>query len=669
MRTILLIVFLCACVAGQPADPAYAPLAQAYQALKLQDYAKAVDAFEQAIALAPDRPAIHKDLAYTLLKIGENESARDHFAAALKLDPSDRHVALEYAFLCYETKMQAEARLVFDRVRKTGDATAEQAFQNIDRPLAEGIARWTEALRQAPENFSAHLELARLSEQRGELEAAAQHYREAFRLKPSERELLLDIGRVAKAQGNAEEAMVALLAASRGLQPRVAESARELLPTRYPYVYEFQQALELDPKNVELRRELAYLHLEMSNPRDAESLFLWILEREPNDLWSAAQVGFLRLNRNDRTGAQPLLDRVLKGDDDELADRVRVALRMPQTLRRRGDVSRSRISNEARALAEKSIAAGYMKDALKYLRIAHETDPLDFWVINKLGWANNVANRDAEAIEWFKMARKSDDPTIAAEATQSYNNLRPGLSRFRTTAWAFPFFSSRWKDAFGYGQVKTDYKIDGLPFRPYISMRIVGDLKQSTGPSANPQYLSESSFIFGVGVASNTWRHATAWFEAGEAVKYIPNRKDIGAAIPDYRGGISFAKGFGRLLGGAKGYFAETNDDGVFVSRFGDDFLAYTQNRLGYTFAPSESPGGVQAQIYWNANATQDSNRQYWANFVETGPGVRFKLNALPKSMLFSVNFIRGAYTVNEHNPRRPNYYDLRAGFWYAFVH
>ena len=40
-----------------------------------------------------------------------------------------------------------------------------------------------------------------------------------------------------------EEAHAALLAASRGGEPRAAEAARELLPNRYPYVYEFRKAI------------------------------------------------------------------------------------------------------------------------------------------------------------------------------------------------------------------------------------------------------------------------------------------------------------------------------------------------------------------------------------------------------------------------------------------
>jgi len=158
--------------------------------------------------------------------------------------------------------------------------------------------------------------------------------------------------------------------------------------------------------------------------------------------------------------------------------------------------------------------------------------------------------------------------------------------------------------------------------------------------------------------------------EAGESVKYLASHTGVGTAIPDYRGGLSYVKGFGHMIGGSGGYFAETNDDGVFVSRFQNDLLLYSQNRSGYTFAEAEGfLGGLQPQIYWNYNLTADRDRQYWANYVETGPGLRFRSAALPKSMLFSVNFLRGAYLVNAGNPRRPNFFDVRAGFWYAFTH
>jgi tetratricopeptide (TPR) repeat protein len=581
----------------------------------------------------------------------------------MRLDPTDQHVALEYAFLCYETKQQVIARRVFDRIRKTGNANAEQAFQNIDKPLADGIARWSKAVEIDPGNFSAHQELATLAEQRDELQLAAANYEEAWRLRPDERLLLLDLGRVWKLLDRIEDAQVALLAASRGAQPRVAEKARELLPPRYPFVYEFEKALQLDPENIHLRREFAYLLLQMDRKQEAEQQFLLIHQSAPDDLLTSAQIGFLRLNRRDIAGAQPLFDQVLKGGDEELADRVRVALKMPQTLNRRPETPHGQPISEARTLAEKSLTAGYMKDALKYLTVAHEADPVDFWVMLKLGWVYNILHDDSQAIQWFNLARKSPDPAIASEASKAYKNLRSGQEPFRTTVWLYPFFSSRCHDAFGYGQVKTEFKLGDLPFRPYVSMRFVGDVRGSTGATLSntqPQYLSETSVIFGLGVASRTWYGVTAWAEAGEAVKYLTSRSDVGAMIPDYRGGLSYAKRFGHLLDGTNGFFFETNEDGIFVSRFQNDMLLYSQNRSGYSLS--------HAQFFWNYNGTVDRLRQYWANYVETGPGVRFRVPALPKSMLFSISFLRGAYTENEGNPRRPNYYDVRAGFWYAFT-
>ncbi|MCL4854454.1 MAG: tetratricopeptide repeat protein, partial [Bryobacteraceae bacterium] len=409
---VLLLTALCPALLF-PADT----LGQAYEALRNREYAKAISLFETAIQEDPGRVAVRKDLAYTYLKIGENELARDQFAEAMKIDASDHHVALEYAFLCYETKRQADARRVFDHVRKNGDtasrATAEQAFQNIDRPLAEGIARWEKALELSPDNFSAHRELAELAEQRDEPVLAAEHYEKAWRLRPDQRSLVLALGRVWKQAGRAEEANALLLAASRGAEPRTAEAARELLPARYPYVYEFRRALTFDPQSVELRRELAYLLLEMGEKSQAEEEFDAIVKAVPEDLLSSAQLGFLRLQRGDSESAMPLLDKVLKNADEELADRVRMMLKLPQTLRRRPETPKRKISIEAKIMGERSYEAGYLKDALKYLKIANENDPLDFSVMLKLGWTNNLLHQDKDALQWFSLARSSPDPAIA----------------------------------------------------------------------------------------------------------------------------------------------------------------------------------------------------------------------------------------------------------------
>ena len=656
------------CAAAQTADPDYAILEHAYDALRVKDYDRAIAGFEQAIRLAPDRASVRKDLAYTLLKVGETEEARDQFAEAMRLDPGDDHVAMEYAFLCYETRQTAIARRLFDGIRKKGNATAAQAFENIDRELRDGIARWSKAVELSPENFSAHEELARLAEQRDELDLAAANYERAWRLRPDRRDLLLDLGRVWKAQGRAEDARSALLAASRAPHPRVAEEARELLPSRYPYVYEFQKALELDPANTNLRRELAFLELQMNNRDAAEQEFSHVLRESPDDLLAAAQLGFLLVERGDSAGAMPLFERVLKGDNPELAARVREALHLPAELKKRAEEP-APSAVPARQMAEKSLELGYLKDAIKYLQIAHENDPLDFNVMLQLGQTYNNLKDDRDAILWFDLARRSPDPSTAAQATRAYKNLAPALRKIHTTFWIYPMFSTRWHDVFAYSQVKTELRLPHWFLRPYVSARFIGDTRGAVNVAdLGPQYLSERSVILALGLSTATWHGATGWFEAGESLRYAPTPTDPGRVVPDHRGGVSYAKGFGNLLSpGRRGWFAESNDDGLYVSRFAHDTMLYSQNRTGYTLRSTEK-FGFHAQLFWNWNATVDALGQYWANYVETGPGLKFRFEELHAPLDFSLSALRGSYLINQGNPRGPNYNDLRVGIWYAFT-
>lgn len=678
MRVVVTIL-LFAALAGAEEDPAYQALTRAYSELHLKDYDRAVADFSEAIRLSPHRADIRKDLAYTYLKIGEPDLAREQFGEAMRLMPSDTHVALEYAFLCYEAQdrtghgdaitWKATARQIFDRVRTTGDtssrATAEQAFQNIDGPLAAGIDRWTKALAIGPESFSAHFELAELAEQRDELDLAAANYLRAWQMIPDRKGVLLDYGRVTLRLNHTAEGNAALLAASRSGEPRAAELARALLPTRYPYVYEFRRALELDPHNVELHRELAYLLLRMADrneasPLEAETEFRTIVDTEPSDLLSAAQLGFLYLSRNETAMATPVLQRVLDGDDDDLANRVRVALHLPLKLKKTSTPREA--AAEARIMADRSLQAGYLKDALRFLKLAHDADPIDFSLILKLGSVYNMLHDDTTAMRWYALARRSDDDAITDKASESLDALRPGVERFRTTFWAFPVFSTRWDDTFAYAQIKTEMKLDWTSwFRPYLSVRFVGDTRMTlpgTGP--NPLYLSESAFVVGGGVGSRVWHGAKLWAEAGSSMGYLS-----GHLLPDYRGGLTWSRSGGEgIASKERGLFWETNEDLIYVSRFDHDTLGYTQSRVGYTPVTPL----LQTQFFWNFNATTDIKRQYWANFFELGPGVKFHWTGMPDALTFSASALRGVYLINQGNPRRPNFDDLRVGIWYAFT-
>lgn len=664
-------MFILAALLAQGPDPAWNALSRAFESLHDGDYDTAIAAFEKAAVLAPGRADIRKNLAYTLLKTGDSEASRVQFGEAVRLDPADQHVALEYAFLCYEAHddapaRKAEARRIFLRIRQAGAdatlrATAEQAFQNIDLPLKTGIARWQQALAKSTPSFSAHYELAQLAEQRDELDLAAAGYRAAFQLLPERKSVLLELARVQTARHDPAGAMAALLAASRGNEPRAAELAREQLPARYPYVYEFRNAMELDAKNGALHRELAYLLLSMSEKGEAakepaELEFESVVNSSPDDYLAAAQLGLLYLADHRDNQAMPLLKNVLAHGDAATANRVRMALHLPLVLE---DHKAPESFLDPRLSGERSYQAGFLKDALRFFTVAREANPIDSSVALKLGWTNNLLHDDASALRWFDIARHSADSAVAKEAQKAWQNLRPGLQRVRTTLWIYPLYSSRWNDLFGYGQVKTELRLKKLPLHPYVSVRFVGDVR-GVAADATPTRLSESAFVPGAGVATEQWHGGLAWFEAGRGFSYVTGRR-----WNDYRGGVSWSRTLGTPLAAEQGgWFLETTADSVYVSHFNNDLINYSQNKAGRTLLF----GGFSTQAFWTANMTFDVKRQYWANFAETGPGFRFHPPGMPASVNITLSAIRGVYLTNHGNPRRPNFTDFRAGVWYAFT-
>lgn len=642
----------------------------AYEALRRKDYDAAIAGFRTALATSPQHLLLRKELAYTLMKVGETEQARDEFAAVVALAPEDWRSALEYGYLASETGKVREARRVFDHLRKSPlaevRAAAETPFRNVDAPLEEAARRSMAAIAHDEADYGAHLELARTAEQRDDPALAARHYLRAWQLRPVERALLVDVGRMRQDTGDLTGATAAFLVAARSANSRAAELAKERLPRRHPYASEFQAALLLDPGNAGLRRELGFLWMAAGKPREAESEFQKLLAVAPDDLLAMAQLGLLRLGRGDRAGALPLLERVLAGPDETLRARVKQVLDPPRPLQQRPAApppgASPPLSNKE--LGRKSYDAGFLNDAARYYRAAHEENPADPEVNLGLGYTYNMLRQDEEAIRYFDLARRSGDAKQRAEARKAFLNLRPQTARLRTTAWMFPMFSSRWHEGFGYGQVKTEIRVGKLPIRPYLSLRMVGDSQVRAG-GLSPEYLSESAFLPGIGVQAALWRGLTAWAEAGMALHYR-QRTDIGRAVPDYRGGVSLFRSYGPGRSMAEhGWNFETTADFVLLSRFRWNGLIYSQNRPGYTLP---SLGALQWRAVWNANLVTDTRHEAWANFFDTGPGLRFRLRAMPAGMVWSLDALRGRHLREAGLTRPPVYHDLRAAVWYAFT-
>ena len=241
----------------------------------------------------------------------------------------------------------------------------------------------------------------------------------------------------------------------------------------------------------------------------------------------------------------PLLERVMKGADEDLANRVRAVLRLPQTLQKR-PAQPAPQSIDAKVMAERSLKAGFVRDALKYLQLAQEDDPADFAVMLKLGWTYNMLHNDRQAIRWFDLARKSPDPKIAREANTAYQNLRPAFETFRTTVWMFPMYSSRWRDFFSYAQIKTEFhlRLADSPLRQPAFHRRLARHHRSGRPAALRRNICPRAPSFPLSEwPPAIWHGVMGWAEAGSSAGYL-----TGHIVPDYRGGASFSKGFGHLL-------------------------------------------------------------------------------------------------------------------------
>ena len=169
---------------------------------------------------------------------------------------------------------------------------------------------------------------------------------------------------------------------------------------------------------------------------------------------------------------------------------------------------RTRTSAEAKKLASRSLDAGYLKDAEKYLRVAHENDPVDFNVMLKLGWTYNLLKNDAQALTGSDWHGSATTRTSRGKLTRRIVISESHRAREDKRMDA-PLYSSRWNDLFTYAQVKTGSRPSRIPIKLYVSTRFSADTRgKLVDPkiSPTPLGLSESAAIPALGASWQPWR-------------------------------------------------------------------------------------------------------------------------------------------------------------------
>jgi Tfp pilus assembly protein PilF len=218
-------------------DPVWVLLDGAYAALREGDLDAAIAGFEKAVSLSSKRVDIRKDLAYTYLRVGENELARRQFEEVAVLDAADWHSQLELAFLDYDagtTALKSAAREIFARAARGGDeasrATAQRALAFIDAETDLLLKPFLTAVTLDPTDTNAWFRVATLREQRNEWALAVDAYQRAYLVTSPFASALVGIGRCFLGLNRRDDAVRFLTQAARAADDLYSgEEARELL--------------------------------------------------------------------------------------------------------------------------------------------------------------------------------------------------------------------------------------------------------------------------------------------------------------------------------------------------------------------------------------------------------------------------------------------------------
>lgn len=319
---------------------------------------EAARSYEAARRLDPDSAAIVRALVPLYLALERHDDAFNACKRVLKLDPDDFQTAGLYARHLRDAGMHAEAAAVLARATKSSklkdrpDLAAQVWFDlgmvreqmndfkaaaasfgklaaildNTDAMLEASHMTRDELVMQAAE---AHERVARVSLRAGDPDMAAKEFEKAQKADPMRAtRLALNLSQVYAGQKKYKEALEQVEAYLRH-QPQGTE-AYELQATiqrkmgrSADVVPDLERAAGRDPNNLALKLLLAREYVKARQPRDAERIYLRLLDRQ---VAGEIYKGLFELYREQGpAGAKKVLDRLDKAVKAGLGDEKKAA--------------------------------------------------------------------------------------------------------------------------------------------------------------------------------------------------------------------------------------------------------------------------------------------------------------------------------------------------------
>jgi tetratricopeptide (TPR) repeat protein len=243
------------------------------------DHAKAIELIGRAVALRPNVPAFHANLAEAYRATGQLERAAGCCRAALGLWPDYPEALCNLGLALQGLGKKTEAVAQFRRALELRPefATAHNNLGIVLRELGqldEALEHFRKAVELEPTFAPARTNLGQMLLDRGQAEEALPHCEEAVRLQPNMAALHHNLGNALRGLERYVEAKASYLEALR-LEPDLAPAHAHLgltllregqLSDALPWL---KRAVELDPVNASFEEFLAELYTEREDPSEA----------------------------------------------------------------------------------------------------------------------------------------------------------------------------------------------------------------------------------------------------------------------------------------------------------------------------------------------------------------------------------------------------------------
>ena len=248
------------------------------------DNPKAIDAFQQALKLAPDSAKTHTNLGNVYVSEKKLDLADKEFRTALRLDPKNQEANYNLGILLMTRGFPIKAIEYFERIHP---ANPETRFSLVRANLR--AKRTADALRlaatlstEAKDNVQLHFSLGVLLASENQYKAAQFELEKADALQPGSFEILFNLGQAAYRNGDNQNADLAL-----------------------------SRALKLKPESPETLFLLAEVCTKDQRPLDALDLLVRANKLTPNNpdiLYTMAQISISQKYYED---AIPLLKKAM----------------------------------------------------------------------------------------------------------------------------------------------------------------------------------------------------------------------------------------------------------------------------------------------------------------------------------------------------------------------